>query len=273
MDIDIFVLEKTDHKYFEALFRGDLDAAGETGIVFGAVADGEPAGLAVLEIHMPDRSCWLNWLYVRAEKRNNGIGSKLLFFIRSKLAQTMQISSVKAFCIDEEQKAFFETRGFSIRELSDSHIWEGRLSDLKELPGTERRNTGRPLATLTEEELREVEEALSVDPNALPYHPDPRTCLPQSAVCLTKEGLLALLVLEDEEDALMVSYAYAKQGNGAALMQLLVEAKEAVQSIMTPETRIRITTVNQNSEKLVKKLLPEAEMRPVLLAENDLLTA
>ena len=84
---------------------------------------------------------------------------------------------------------------------------------------------------------------------------------------------MALLVLEDEEDALMVSYAYAKQGNGAALMQLLVEAKESIQSIMTPETVIRITTVNQNSEKLVKKLLPGAEMRPVFLAESDLLTA
>lgn len=271
MSMDVFLLEDEDYPVFADLFEGDLNTLGNTGIAFGAVADGEPAALAVIQIRPVDRTCWLDWLYVRSDKRRQGIATKLLFSLVQKLAKSVHIDTLEASCIDEEQKAFFSAIGFSIREVSYCHIYEAKLSGLKSLSNHKPKHKGKQLASLSTEELEELGNELFSDPHALPFRLDQKTCLPESAYYRTEEGLQALLILEEEKGILSVSYAYAKQGNGAALMELIVEAEESVRSRMKDDTVIRITTVNENSANLVEKLLPDAEKKPVFLAEEDLL--
>lgn len=271
MKTDFFLLKKEDCPVFEGLYPGNPSELADNGIVFGAVADGEAAALAAMELLPGGTTFWLSWFYVKSEDRRQRLGSALMYTLIRGLKRNAAVRRLQAPCLTKEQTAFFHACGFTIRELPHYHFYEGKLSGLAELKSIKKKVSGEPISSLTPEELEKIQTELDHTPGVMPYRIRPEVCLPESCCLRTKDGLQALLLLQEEEDTLIVSYAYAKNGNGAALFALLQDARESVESHMDKGKKIRIATVNNKAANLVERLLPEAEKQPVFLAEVNLL--
>ena len=270
MKTDVFLLEEQDLRIFESLYQGDLSQIGKTALIYGAVSEGEPSALAVVELLPGNENFWLNWLYVAEEKRRQGVGTAVMRFLLNRLARYIFASKFQAPCVDDEKRAFFEANDFSIAGLSDCGMFESRLSELEIPDRFEVKDQGKRLSELTEEERGRLQEGLEKDPAALMFRYDPSNCLPESRCVLTEEGPKAVLALSEEPEGIHVSYVYARNGCGGALLGLLRQAYEELLLRMDPGTPIRLTAVNKKAAELAERLMPKADRREVSLAEYDL---
>ena len=270
MDTEVFLLEESDYPVFAGFYPGNLSETGEDSLIYGAVKDQEPAGLAIIELLPGNDTFWFSWLYVSEKMRHQKVGIQLVYEIIRLIQRSVRVRHIQAACLNREVQAFFQKVGFEVSEGLQYCVYEAKLSGLTGTKSDAVKEIGKPIFELNEEEREQISEDLMRDPNSINYPFHPEELLPESRCLITKDGLQALLLLQEDKGELVVPFAYAKKGNGAALLGLLYTAERGLLAKLGPDTKVRMTTINERSANLVEKLLPDAEKKPLFMADMDL---
>ena len=268
MENRFFILEKEELPVFQGLYMKPYPIRDDQ-LAFGVMTDGKPSAFALFDYIRDGSSYWLDWLYVEPVFRRQKVGSFLLRSVLNILSDQELADEVQTGCVNEEQRGFLSSMGFLIQAEKNVTVYEGTLSMVTGLSSEKEVASAKRFSEITEDELHALVDDLIADPEAVPYRIEPGSYLDASLYMRNENGLEALLLLQEEEDAIAVSYAYAKQKDGIMLIRLLCMALPMIRNAYPPEKKLRITAMNRKVCNLVEKVLPEAEKTQVYTASYD----
>ncbi|MBR5419764.1 MAG: GNAT family N-acetyltransferase [Lachnospiraceae bacterium] len=257
---------------FSDLYTGDIMAFDRNDRVAAGVLTQENEPVALLLSSVQDDTMFLDWFYVREKFRHQGIGTEFLNKMLDMISMAYKVELASVASASEEASAYFRWQGFVPDEGRIMGIANLTLGDMISLPVRNLGN-GRRLIELNDGELRRMNHYFVGNDNItvtvdLPV--DPHKYLEESAVDMRNNEVYSLLLLEEDGDALFVSYAYSSNKNVLSLMALLSNAKKRLIERYGADKKIKIAAVNEKSMALVNKLFNTPKTKKMFMGTKVL---
>ena len=260
MENKIYLLDEDTIDYFSGLIPADPGKwIGPDRLSFGMMYSDKPAG--ILTVTVNDISISLNWVYVRKEFRNMGLGTELVLALTDNTGNLSRDGYIHTAC-DEETKEFFEKNGFEFSDDMQYPTYMTRLEEMAELglPKADDSVIGlhelskRDLYRIQEQLLHEPDLALGVD---LPF--SVQDYMPESAACIRDEKVKALLFLEEIGNTINIAYAYEAENDIKSLFKTIAYSLDRISGKYEEETPITATALNERAGVLFSQVFGEAE--------------
>ena len=263
MEERIFILDKDTFGIFSELYTGLVDSAtllSDGRIALGVMYDEQPAGLLIATVS--DEAAWVDWLYIKEDYRNNGIGTALLWHFLNSVAKFTSCDEVKTACSDKSVRRFFSGQGFLFDRFKTSARYEANIRDFKDMDVEDGASCIVPVASLTRKMQSIINRAFMEDPELqvgikLPIVPE--DYYPGSAAYFSEDKLEAALFLKEDEKGVSVAYAYMSPGSPKSLVSLMAYAKNKVIELRGESAVVSAVALNSSSKKLTEKIFPKAE--------------
>jgi GNAT superfamily N-acetyltransferase len=228
---------------------------------FGAYDEesGEVLGTISLEVLADYIS--IKSIYTAPEHRNKGVGTALIDFVKN----APGVDKFPLCMITDDECSFLQNRGFT-KEESRYTIADGKLGNLERprLEGTVRK--GNIIRYLDEVERDVIEDFVETSPHddfiQFPdMAVDPRRFSEGSLVCFKNGEVTGALLMEEPEDYIQITWAYAASQEVMMLMLSVIKTELD----MEYETRkhIRFLQCDKSTSDVVEKVFHESEIRPI----------
>ncbi len=267
IELEYIYLDREVIGAFQDMFPGDIsEYASGRNIAVGAMYEGEKAGLFLG--YPEDREFNLIWFYIVPKFRRRGVGSKFMQDMIEGISRTIDIDIINTLCVGEETKDFFSYMRYGFSDDVVVYQYDSRLADMTEvfkadIPGVV------DFSKITEREKKQIEEYFENDPEqAFPVKNiyAKNAFLPQSRVLLENGQVKALVLIQEEGDSLVLPFVYSNGAAGKKLISILAEIKEELVKAYGEDKNLRVTAINESSQNLAKKMLPEATVTKMYLA-------
>ena len=257
MEIRVFVLSGEERQVFASLYNDDISALDDNVIMLGALADNVPAGLLIATI--TSQAVAVDWLYVDEEKRDRGVGSRLLEMLMEAAGGMVSIKSVYIATTQLLDLQFYYNMGFDILS-QDRYFVKTTLQDIRELPQLSDKlmRDVQPLDQVPTKYLNQLSDHLSKAANidvGVPLPINAAGYAEGSFAYVKGNNITALTLIKEYEEETAIAYVYsASQLTIKHVLATMAAALKAAGQIHTPERVVTMGTLNDSSLKLVEKL-------------------
>ena len=167
---------------------------------------------------------------------------------------------------EQQTKWIFDLMGFR-KDIVSGHVYELTVSDVKDTKILHQAGTAhvRVLETLSDEMKKKVVKGIAADERTISL---PRLVdwdvydAKLSTIYIDQTEPKGLLLFEWQEDALVFACAWALEPKVLVLM--LIHALAQAEQMLDGDTRILIPVLDEQTEALVKKLVPKAVCREMI---------
>ncbi len=272
MDYYTLLLDERSIKAFQPLYVGDIVDYLTDEKVAAGIRTKDGKNIALFMATVDDRDLFLDWLYVLPEYRKQGFGSMLLNDMLERITLVYQVNEVHTACSDSEFYDYLQWQGFFFDKDEERDIFSAKISDMTALPAGKKKECTFRLCDLDTKTMEFVNSFLSDNADVSVTVPLPinrKEYLDQSMVCVKDSKVYGLLLLSEEADAVTVPFAYSRTDPGF-LLSMMSKSAQGLERVYGSEKRLKITTVNSDSKKLVEKLFPNAARKEIRLGRKAL---
>ena len=262
MDKKIYVLDEDTIELFSGLIPADSGKwLRSDRLTLGMMYEDRPAGLLAVTVN--DISVFLDWVYVRKEFRNMGLGSELVFALTDHVGTLSNDGYIHVAC-DEDTKDFFANLGFGFSDGKQYTTYTTRLEEMADLGLPEADDSVTGLHELSKVDLYRIQELLLKEPDlnvGVDFSFSVQDYMPESAACIRDGKVKALLFLEEIQDTINIAYAYEAGDDIKSLFKTIAWSLDRISGKYEEDTPVTATALNERAGMLFSQVFGEAEKR------------
>lgn len=244
--------------------------------LLGAVCDGAACGALAAQVENGD--VYLRSLYVHPDYRGQGAGTALLFALLQAVTGAEELGSIIAVFSDwgddgQSARLLLERNGFAL-EAAESAEYTMTLAQLESAPWSGEAEEGdAPFGDLPTAYFNELSAYLQANtdcPLDLPLRRELYDAELSFAAVSDLKITSAVFLERQLGGGLRLSWVFSRLEAAPlaakTLYRLLQRAYLRAKELLSPETHLDICAVNSFSARLVERLCPQAEKRPLTRA-------
>lgn len=259
--MDIIAITEEKKELFSDVYPGPVEKLTDPDHMSFAAVDGDKI-TSFLVSEMLEEEIVIDWIYTVPEYRNKGIATELLEEFVGKIAEHGGPTGIRVVVSGEKSRDFFDNAGFTFESEPVATGYITDFEDVVDLPPAKRSADCKKLSELDDKEMNLLNETLykTDEPVAIPLPVVASDYADFSYVSIKDDKVPALLLMaEAGKDLVDIAYAYKEEGAVVPLLNLLSIVQEDMEENVSDEMRIRATSINDASKKLMEHMAPEAE--------------
>lgn len=221
--------------------------------------------VALLMADFIKRDLMINWMYVAKPYRNQHIMTELLTKLIDNARNTKIIKTIECVVTDEEIAGYLSTQfGFYYDSFGEKGVMNSTLGSLVDLSKNAKdNNPAKRLIDIDEMTINKLNKYFLVNQNIpvgveLPIKAEDYSILSMAVV--ENGEIKALLLIDKNDDDLVISYAYAKEGSGHLLMYIVIALYKEL-SDLPSDKKVVAAVLNEQSRNLFLKLFKDCSIK------------
>lgn len=259
---NIVLLDRENIDKFKGLFLGDITKNFNSNtICYGALEENSegnkiPVGLLMADI--VKNELVITWLFVAPDYREQYIMTTMISIMINNLRNAKLVNSIYCATVNEEIAQYLLVQfGFYYDSFGQKGIVSSTVGNLLELSARPNdNNPSKRLVDIDEVILQKLNKYFVANQDVqvgVPIPIKPEDYLDVSMAIVENGEINAILLLNEDNEDLVVSYAYAKEGYGHLLMYIVMALHDELLKYPA-DKKIVCAALNSNSMKLFARL-------------------